>query len=176
MPPGRESCAHPPWPSARGTRGTRRFLSGRQGRKDFALYLQSQSSRVFAVDIHPAARIGNGIMLDHATGIVIGETAVVGDNCSILQGVTLGGTGKERDDRHPKIGCGVLLGVGAKVLGNIKVGDCSVVGAGSVVVKEVPPRATVAGVPARRYRSRRLRRARRHHGSAASRPTLRLAA
>jgi serine O-acetyltransferase len=119
------------------------------GRRDFALYLQSQSSRIFAVDINPAARIGIGIMLDHGTGIVIGETATVGDNCSILQNVTLGGTGKETGDRHPKIGDNVLLSVGAKVLGNIKVGDCSVVGAGSVVLKEVPPRTTVAGVPAR---------------------------
>jgi serine O-acetyltransferase len=121
----------------------------KQGRRDFALYLQSQSSRIFAVDINPAARIGIGIMLDHGTGIVIGETAVVGDNCSILQNVTLGGTGKETGDRHPKIGANVLLSVGAKVLGNIKVGDCSIVGAGSVVLKEVPPRTTVAGVPAK---------------------------
>ncbi len=121
----------------------------KQGRRDFALYLQSQSSRIFAVDINPAARIGIGIMLDHGTGIVIGETAVVGDNCSILQNVTLGGTGKETGDRHPKIGDNVLLSVGAKVLGNIKVGDCSVVGAGSVVLKEVPPRTTVAGVPSK---------------------------
>jgi serine O-acetyltransferase len=121
----------------------------KDGRRDFALYLQSQSSRIFAVDINPAARIGIGIMLDHGTGIVIGETAVVGDNCSILQNVTLGGTGKETGDRHPKIGSNVLLSVGAKVLGNIKVGDCSVVGAGSVVLKEVPPRTTVAGVPAK---------------------------
>src|SRR5262245_16693156 len=120
-----------------------------QGRRDFALYLQSQSSRIFAVDINPAARMGIGIMLDHGTGIVIGETAVVGDSCSILQNVTLGGTGKETGDRHPKIGSNVLLSVGAKVLGNIKVGDCSVVGAGSVVLKEVPPRTTVAGVPAK---------------------------
>lgn len=121
----------------------------KEGRRDFALYLQSQSSRIFAVDINPAARIGIGIMLDHGTGIVIGETAVVGDNCSILQNVTLGGTGKETGDRHPKIGANVLLSVGAKVLGNIKVGDCSRVGAGSVVLKDVPPRTTVAGVPAK---------------------------
>jgi serine O-acetyltransferase len=121
----------------------------KQGRRDFSLYLQSQSSRIFGVDINPAAKIGIGIMLDHGTGIVIGETAAVGDNCSILQNVTLGGTGKETGDRHPKIGANVLLSVGAKVLGNIKVGDCSVVGAGSVVLKEVPPRTTVAGVPAR---------------------------
>jgi serine O-acetyltransferase len=121
----------------------------KQGRRDFALYLQSQSSRIFAVDINPAARIGIGIMLDHGTAIVIGETATIGDNCSILQGVTLGGTGKETGDRHPKIGANVLLSVGAKVLGTIKVGDCSVVGAGSVVLKDVPPRTTVAGVPAK---------------------------
>jgi serine O-acetyltransferase len=121
----------------------------RSGRRDFALYLQSQSSRVFAVDIHPAARMGKGIMLDHATGIVIGETAVVGDNCSMLHGVTLGGTGNERDDRHPKIGCGVMMGSGAKILGNIHIGDCVRVAAGSVVVQDVPPRRTVAGVPAR---------------------------
>jgi serine O-acetyltransferase len=119
------------------------------GRRDFALYLQSQSSRIFSVDINPAAKIGIGIMFDHGTGVVIGETAVVGDNCSILQGVTLGGTGKETGDRHPKIGANVLLSVGSKVLGNIKVGDCSVVGAGSVVLKDVPPRTTVAGVPAK---------------------------
>ena len=119
------------------------------GRKDFALYLQSQSSRVFAVDIHPAARMGKGIMLDHATGIVIGETAVVGDNCSMLHGVTLGGTGNERYDRHPKIGSGVMMGSGAKILGNIHIGDCVRVAAGSVVVQDVPPRRTVAGVPAR---------------------------
>jgi serine O-acetyltransferase len=120
-----------------------------QGRRDFALYLQSQSSRIFAVDINPAARIGIGIMLDHGTGIVIGETAVVGDNCSILQNVTLGGTGKETGDRHPKIGDNVLLSVGAKVLGNIRVGNCSRIAAGSVVLKEVPPNTTVAGVPAK---------------------------
>ena len=119
------------------------------GRKDFALYLQSRSSQVFQVDINPAARIGKGIMLDHATGFVVGETAVIGDDVSILQGVTLGGTGKAEEDRHPKIGNGVLIGAGAIVLGNIKVGDCARVGAGSVVVKEVPPRVTVAGVPAK---------------------------
>lgn len=120
-----------------------------QGRRDYALYLQSQSSRIFGVDINPAARIGIGIMLDHGTGIVIGETATVGDYCSILQNVTLGGTGKETGDRHPKIGNYVLISVGAKVLGNIKVGDCSRIGAGSVVLKDVPPRTTVAGVPAK---------------------------
>jgi serine O-acetyltransferase len=119
------------------------------GRKDFASYLQSRSSQVFQVDINPAARIGKGIMLDHATGFVVGETASIGDNVSILQGVTLGGTGKSEEDRHPKIGNGVLIGAGAIVLGNIKVGECARIGAGSVVVKEVPPRVTVAGVPAK---------------------------
>jgi len=119
------------------------------GRRDFALYLQSRSSQVFQVDINPAVPMGKGIMLDHGTGLVIGETAVVGDNVSMLQNVTLGGTGKSDQDRHPKIGNGVLIGAGAKVLGNIKVGDCSRVGAGSVVLKEVPPRVTVAGVPAK---------------------------
>jgi serine O-acetyltransferase len=118
------------------------------GRHDFALYLQSLSSRILQVDIHPAARIGSGVMLDHATGIVIGETAVIGDNCSLLHAVTLGGTGNERGDRHPKIGSGVMMGSGAKILGNIKVGDCVRVAAGSVVLHDVPPRRTVAGVPA----------------------------
>lgn len=120
-----------------------------QGRRDFALYFQSRASQVFQVDINPAVRIGKGIMLDHGTGLVIGETAVVGDNVSLLQNVTLGGTGKAEEDRHPKIGNGVLIGAGAKILGNIKVGDCSRIGAGSVVLKEVPPRVTVAGVPAK---------------------------
>jgi serine O-acetyltransferase len=119
------------------------------GRKDFALYLQSLISRFLQVDIHPAAVIGKGIMFDHATGIVIGETAVVGDNCSMLHGVTLGGTGNEKGDRHPKIGRGVMIGAGAKILGNIRVGDCARVAAGSVVLADVPPRRTVAGVPAR---------------------------
>jgi serine O-acetyltransferase len=119
------------------------------GEKDFALYLQSQSSRVFGVDIHPAARIGRGIMLDHATGIVIGETASVGDMTSLLHSVTLGGSGKEHGDRHPKVGRCVLIGAGAKILGNITVGDCARVAAGSVVLKDVPPKTTVAGVPAR---------------------------
>jgi serine O-acetyltransferase len=119
------------------------------GRKDFALYLQSLVSRFLQVDIHPAARIGRGIMIDHATGIVIGETAVVGDNCSFLHNVTLGGSGREQGDRHPKIGRGVMIGAGAKILGNIKVGDCARIAAGSVVLKDVPPRRTVAGVPAR---------------------------
>ncbi len=121
----------------------------RQGRRDFALYLQSQSSKIFTTDIHPAARFGRGIMLDHATGFVVGETAVVGDNCSFLHAVTLGGSGKATGDRHPKIGAGVLIGAGAKVLGNIHVGNCALIAAGSVVLQDVPPNMTVAGVPAR---------------------------
>jgi serine O-acetyltransferase len=120
-----------------------------RGRKDFALYLQSQASSVFGVDINPATRIGRGIFIDHGTGVVIGATAVVDDDVSLLQGVTLGGTGKERGDRHPKIRRGVLIGAGAKILGNIEVGACSRVAAGSVVLKPVPPNTTVAGVPAR---------------------------
>ncbi|WEX78807.1 serine O-acetyltransferase [Sinorhizobium numidicum] len=120
-----------------------------RGRKDFALYLQSRSSSVYQTDINPAARIGRGIFLDHATGLVVGETAVIGDNVSILHGVTLGGTGKEGSDRHPKIGNGVLIGAGAKILGNIHIGHCSRIAAGSVVLKAVPPKTTVAGVPAK---------------------------
>lgn len=118
-------------------------------RKDLAYFAQMRISEQFGVDIHPAARIGQGIMIDHAHSIVIGETAVVGDNVSMLHSVTLGGTGKEHDDRHPKIGDGVMLGAGAKVLGNIKVGNCSRIAAGSVVLEEVPPCKTVAGVPAK---------------------------
>jgi serine O-acetyltransferase len=121
----------------------------RTGRRDFALYLQSRSSEVFQTDINPAARIGRGIFLDHATGLVVGATAVVEDNVSILQDVTLGGTGKESGDRHPKIREGVLIGAGAKILGNIEVGRCARVAAGSVVLRPVPPNTTVAGVPAR---------------------------
>lgn len=121
----------------------------RQGRRDMARFFQMRGSEVFGVDIHPAARIGKGIMIDHAHSIVIGETAVVGDNVSMLHSVTLGGTGKEEQDRHPKIGDGVLIGAGAKVLGNIKIGHCSRIAAGSVVLQEVPPCKTVAGVPAK---------------------------
>jgi serine O-acetyltransferase len=121
----------------------------RRGRTDLARYLQARSAEAFQVDIHPAAQIGSGVFFDHATGIVIGETAVVGDAVSLLQGVTLGGTGKEAGDRHPKIGRGVLIGAGAKVLGNIEVGPCARIGAGSVVLKPVPAGKTVAGVPAR---------------------------
>lgn len=119
------------------------------GRRDMALYLQSRSSVVFGVDIHPNARFGRGVMIDHATGVVVGETAVVGDNVSMLHGVNLGGNGKEDGDRHPKIGSGVLLGANAKVLGNIHVGDCARVAAGSVVLRDVPRATTVAGVPAK---------------------------
>jgi serine O-acetyltransferase len=121
----------------------------RQGRRDFAYYLQSKASEVFQVDINPAVPMGKGIFLDHATGLVVGETAVIEDNVSVLQDVTLGGTGKEDGDRHPKIRQGVLIGAGAKILGNIEVGRCSKVAAGSVVLKPVPAHSTVAGVPAR---------------------------
>ena len=120
-----------------------------QGRHDLAYIIQARISEVFCVDIHPGARIGRGIMIDHAHSIVIGETAVVGDNVSMLHSVTLGGTGKEEEDRHPKIGDGVLIGAGAKVLGNITIGHCSRIAAGSVVLEDVPPKKTVAGVPAR---------------------------
>jgi serine O-acetyltransferase len=121
----------------------------RAGRRDFALYLQSRVSAAFGVDINPAARIGKGIFLDHASGLVVGETAVIDDEVSIMQGVTLGGTGKETGDRHPKIRWGVLIGAGAKILGNIEVGHCARVAAGSVVLAPVPHNKTVAGVPAR---------------------------
>lgn len=121
----------------------------RKGRKDFALYLQSRSSSVFQTDINPAARIGKGIFIDHATGLVVGETAVIEDDVSILHSVTLGGTGKESGDRHPKIRRGVLIGAGAKILGNIEVGHCTKIAAGSVVLSSIPPNKTVAGVPAR---------------------------
>ena len=119
------------------------------GRHELALFLQSRNSQVFGVDIHPAATIGKGVMFDHATGIVVGETAVVEDNVSILQNVTLGGTGNESGDRHPKIRQGVMIGSGAKILGNIEIGEGSKVGAGSVVLDEVPPHVTVVGVPAK---------------------------
>ncbi|MCA3723523.1 MAG: serine O-acetyltransferase [Phenylobacterium sp.] len=120
-----------------------------QGRETMAFYLQSRMSEIFQVDIHPATRIGSGVFIDHGTGIVIGETAVIGDDVSLLQGVTLGGTGAERGDRHPKIGRGVLLGAGAKVLGNIQIGDYAKIASGSVVLKPVPAHCTAAGVPAR---------------------------
>ncbi len=120
-----------------------------QDRKDLARFFQMRISEVFGVDIHPAAVIGMGLLIDHAHSIVIGETAVVGDNVAMLHSVTLGGTGKEDGDRHPKVGRGVLLGAGAKVLGNIRIGDCSRVAAGSVVLRDVPDRKTVAGIPAK---------------------------
>ena len=120
-----------------------------QGRDTLAFHFQSRISELFQLDIHPAARMGKGLFLDHGTGIVIGETAVVGDDVSMLHNVTLGGTGAERGDRHPKIGKGVLLGAGAKVLGNIRIGDYAKVASGSVVLKDVPSGCTVAGVPAR---------------------------
>jgi serine O-acetyltransferase len=121
----------------------------KSGRCGLAVHLQSRISEAFGVDIHPAARIGSGVIIDHGTSVVIGETAVVEDNVSILHEVTLGGTGKERGDRHPKIRRGVLLGAGAKILGNIEVGLGAKVAAGSVVLRDVPPRTTVAGIPAR---------------------------
>ena len=119
------------------------------GRKDFAYFLQSRSSLISSLDIHPAARIGKGIMIDHGHDIVIGETCIIEDNVSIMQGVTLGGTGKEAGDRHPKIRRGVLVGAGAKILGNIEIGHCSRVAACSVVLHDVPANTTVAGVPAK---------------------------
>ena len=119
------------------------------GRIVMALLIQSRVSEVFAVDIHPGAKLGNGVVLDHATGIVVGETAVIGDNVTILHNVTLGGTGKVNGDRHPKVGDGVLIGAGTKVLGSIRVGDKAKIGAGSVVLKEVPPGSTSVGNPAR---------------------------
>ena len=120
----------------------------KEGRKTLAYFLQNRASEVFGVDIHPVARFGQGIMIDHGTGVVIGETAVLGNDISILHGVTLGGSGKEGGDRHPKIGDGVMIGANASVLGNIRVNECAKIGAGSVVVAEVPAYSTV-GVPAR---------------------------
>lgn len=121
----------------------------KHGHHTFALYMQSLCSQVFQVDIHPAARLGAGILLDHAHSVVIGETSVVGNDVSMLHSVTLGGNGKDRGDRHPKIGNGVLISAGAKILGNIKIGDNARVAASSVVLKDVPAHATVAGVPAK---------------------------
>lgn len=121
----------------------------RQGRRLLALYLQGRAALIFGIDINPAAQIGSGIMIDHGTGVVIGETAVVGDGVSILQGVTLGGTGKDAGDRHPKIGEGVMIGAGAGIFGNIEIGARAKIGAGSVVLKPVPAGCTAAGVPAR---------------------------
>ncbi|MDP2562262.1 serine O-acetyltransferase [Psychrobium sp. 1_MG-2023] len=122
-------------------------------RHQLALYVQSRISETFDVDIHPAACVGKGVMLDHANGIVIGETSVIEDNVSILQGVTLGGTGKESGDRHPKVRAGVLIGAGSKILGNIEIGQGAKIGAGSVVLKAVAPHTTVAGVPAKQIGS-----------------------
>ncbi len=120
-----------------------------QGRKPLALFLQSRISEVFAVDIHPGARLGKGLLFDHATSVVIGETAVVEDDFSMLHEVTLGGTGKVGGDRHPKVGRGVMIGAGAKILGNVKIGEGAKIGAGSVVLEDVPPHVTVVGVPAK---------------------------
>ncbi|MCP4934623.1 MAG: serine O-acetyltransferase [bacterium] len=124
-------------------------LLWQDGRKDLAFFLQSQSSRVFGIDIHPAAQIGCGVFIDHGHAIVVGETAVIGNNVSILHNVTLGGTGKAAGDRHPKIGDHVLIGAGAKILGDINIGCGSRIAAGSVVLTDVPPKTTVAGVPAK---------------------------
>lgn len=124
------------------------------GERDFALYLQSRSSDVFQTDIHPAVRLGRGIFLDHATGLVVGETAVIEDDVSMLQGVTLGGTGKEAGDRHPKVRKGAMIGAGAKILGNIEIGEYARIAAGSVVLRPVPAHATVAGVPAKVVKAR----------------------
>lgn len=119
------------------------------GRRELAFWLQSRVSEVFAMDIHPAAPVGWGVFIDHGTGLVVGETAVIEDDVSILQEVTLGGTGKESGDRHPKVRRGVLIGAGTKILGNIEIGACAKIGAGSVVLKNVPAHTTVVGVPAR---------------------------
>lgn len=120
-----------------------------QGRRGMAMLIQNRASEVFGADIHPSAKIGSGIMIDHATGVVIGETAVIGNEVSMLHGVTLGGSGKEGGDRHPKIGNGVLISVGAKVLGNIHIGDCAKIGGGSVVLTDVPAYSTAVGIPAK---------------------------
>ncbi|KAL2988351.1 hypothetical protein AAZX31_11G082300 [Glycine max] len=127
-----------------------------QGRKVLALALQSRVSeplsfttQVFGVDIHPAAKIGEGILLDHGTGVVIGETAIVGNRVSLMHGVTLGGTGKEIGDRHPKVGEGALIGASATILGNIKIGEGAMIAAGSLVLKDVPPHCIAAGIPAK---------------------------
>lgn len=128
-------------------RATHWLINNGQG--GMAIYMQNRASEVFGADIHPSAKIGKGIMIDHASGVVIGETAIVGDDVSMLHGVTLGGSGKESGDRHPKIGNGVLISVGAKVLGNIHVGDCAKIGGGSVVLTDVPAYSTAVGIPAK---------------------------
>jgi serine O-acetyltransferase len=120
----------------------------KNGRRDLALFIQSRVGEVFGVDIHPAATVGKGILIDHATSVVIGETAIIEDNVSLLHEVTLGGTGKESGDRHPIVRKGVLIGAGAKVLGRVEIGECAKIGAGSVVLDDVPAHTTVAGVPA----------------------------
>jgi serine O-acetyltransferase len=120
-----------------------------QGRHALALFLQNRISEAFSVDVHPAARIGKGILIDHGTSVVIGETAVIEDNVSLLHEVTLGGTGKEMGDRHPKVRHGVLIGTGAKILGNVEIGEGSKIAAGSVVLNDIPAHSTAAGVPAR---------------------------
>lgn len=135
------------WQALQGHRMAHRLWLA--GRKDFAYFIQSRSSMIFSLDIHPAARVGKGLMIDHGHDIVIGETCVIEDNVSLMQGVTLGGTGKEEGDRHPKIRQGVLVGAGAKVLGNIEIGRCSRIAACSVVLHSVPPNTTVAGIPAK---------------------------
>ncbi|CAM9195792.1 unnamed protein product [Ectocarpus sp. 12 AP-2014] len=121
----------------------------KEDRKSLALAIQSRVSEVFGMDIHPGCQVGAGVMIDHATGVVFGETAVVGDNCTFLHGVTLGGTGKSRGDRHPKLGCGILVGAGSMILGNISVGDGCKVAAGSVVLRNLPAQVVAAGVPAK---------------------------
>ncbi|UOP04892.1 serine O-acetyltransferase [Conchiformibius kuhniae] len=121
----------------------------RDGRKTLAYFLQNRASEVFGVDIHPGAVFGRGIMIDHGTGVVVGETAVLGNDISLLHGVTLGGSGKESGDRHPKVGDGVMIGANASVLGNIRIGECAKIGAGSVVVRDVEAHTTVVGVPAK---------------------------
>ncbi|CAN0497620.1 unnamed protein product [Ectocarpus sp. 8 AP-2014] len=121
----------------------------KEDRKSLALAIQSRVSEVFGMDIHPGCQVGAGVMVDHATGVVFGETAVVGDNCTFLHGVTLGGTGKSRGDRHPKLGCGILVGAGSMILGNISVGDGCKVAAGSVVLRNLPAQVVAAGVPAK---------------------------
>jgi serine O-acetyltransferase len=131
-------------------RAAHRLWLRETGRKKFtALYLQSQASALFGVDLHPLAQIGSGLLLDHGTGIVVGETASVGDGCTILHGVTLGGTGKDHGDRHPKVGKHVLIGAGSSILGNVHVGDSAKIGAGSVVLRSIPPFATAVGAPAK---------------------------
>ncbi|MFL0798038.1 MAG: serine O-acetyltransferase [Cellvibrionaceae bacterium] len=124
-----------------------------QGRTAMAMYVQNRIAQVFDVDIHPAANIGKGILMDHATGVVIGETAVIGDNVSMLHGVTLGGCGRAKGDRHPKVSSGVLISAGAKILGNIAIGEGAKIGAGSLVLEPVLAHTTVAGVPAKRVGS-----------------------